>query len=96
MDVFPDFGATASAADLPQVIGALLMFVLVIAVLMLVVCAITWAPAGPTPGAPAAPQGTNKPATRARPGLLVAIGTAVLAGAGVAWLNWLITLGSGL
>ena len=88
MDVFPDFGATASAADLPQVIGALLMFVLVIAVLMLVVCAITWAPA--------APQGTNKPATRARPGLLVAIGTAVLAGAGVAWLNWLITLGSGL
>jgi len=88
MDVFPDFGATASAADLPQVIDALLMFVLVIAVLMLVVCAITWALA--------ASHGNYQTATRARTELLVAIGTAVLAGAGVAWLNWLITLGSGL
>lgn len=88
MDVFPDFGATSGAVELPQVIGALLMFVLVIAVLMLIVCAITWALASS--------HGNYQTATRARIGLLVALGTAVLAGAGVTWLNWLITLGSGL
>ncbi|MEV8265827.1 DUF6112 family protein [Microbacterium sp. NPDC077057] len=88
MDVFPDFGATGGATELRQVVGALLMFVLIIAVLMLIVCAITWALASS--------HGNYQTATRARTGLLVALGTAVLAGAGVGWLNWLITLGSGL
>ena len=40
MDVFPDFGGVGGAADLREVVGALLMFVLVTGVLMLVVCAI--------------------------------------------------------
>ena len=43
MDVFPDFGGVGAAGDLRAVIGALLMFVLIIAVLMLIVSAIVWA-----------------------------------------------------
>lgn len=35
-------------------------------------------------------------ATNARTGLLVALGAAALAGAGVTWLNWLIELGDQL
>ena len=88
MDVFPDFGATASAADLPQVIGALLMFVLVTAVLMLIVCAIIWAISGAS--------GNYQAATKARTGLLVAVGAAALSGAGVAWLNFLLDVGTRL
>ena len=34
MDVFPDFGGVGAAEDLRVVIGALLMFVLIIAVLV--------------------------------------------------------------
>ena len=41
MDVFPDFGGVGGAGDLTAVIGALLTFVLIIAVLMLIICAIT-------------------------------------------------------
>ena len=40
MDVFPDFGGVD---DLRAIVGALLMFVLITAVLMLIVCAIIWA-----------------------------------------------------
>ncbi len=43
MDVFPDFGGVGGAGDLRAIVGALLMFVLIIAVLMLIVCAIVWA-----------------------------------------------------
>lgn len=43
MDVFPDFGGVGATSDLRSVIGALLMFVLIIAVLMLIVSAIIWA-----------------------------------------------------
>ena len=43
MDVFPDFGGVGAAGDLRTIIGALLMFVLIIAVLMLIVSAIVWA-----------------------------------------------------
>ena len=46
MDVFPDFGGVGGAADLRSIVGALLMFVLVTAVLMLIVCAIIWAISG--------------------------------------------------
>ena len=35
MDVFPDFGSVGGASELRTVVGALLMFVLIIAVLML-------------------------------------------------------------
>lgn len=43
MDTFPDFGGVGGANDLRAVIGALLRFVLIISVLMLIICAITWA-----------------------------------------------------
>ena len=37
MDVFPDFGAVGGAAQLREIVGALLMFALTVSVLMLVV-----------------------------------------------------------
>lgn len=85
MNVFPDFHGLSGIGDLREVIGALLTFVLVIAVLMLIVCAIIWAIASA--------HGNYSTATKARTGLLVALGAAALAGAGVAWMNWLIDLG---
>ena len=88
MDVFPDFGGVGGAADLRAIVGALLMFVLVTAVLMLIVCAIVWAIASA--------HGNHHAATRARTGLWVAVGAAALAGAGVAWLNFLLDVGTRL
>ncbi|AYF99301.1 DUF6112 family protein [Protaetiibacter intestinalis] len=88
MDVFPDFGGVGGAADLRSVVGALLTFVLVTAVLMLILCAIIWAISGAS--------GNYQAATKARTGLLVAVGAAALAGAGVAWLNFLLDLGTRL
>lgn len=88
MDVFPDFDGMSGIGDLQEVAGALLMFVLIIAVLMLIICAIGWAIAAGT--------GNFQIATKSRTGVLVSLGTAILAGAGVAWLNWLIDLGSRL
>lgn len=86
MNVFPDFGAVGAPGRLETIVGALLMFVLIIAVLMLIVCAITWAIASA--------NGNYQTATRARTGLLVALGAAALAGAGVAWVNFLLDVGS--
>ena len=85
MDVFPDFGGVGAAGDLRAVIGALLMFVLIIAVLMLIASAIIWAIASST--------GNHHAATKARIGAWVALGTAALAGAGVAWVNFLLGVG---
>lgn len=85
MNVFPDFDGLSGIGDLKQVIGALLTFVLITAVLMLIVSAIIWAIA--------ASNGNHGAATKARTGVLVALGAAVLAGGGVAWMNWLIDLG---
>jgi steroid 5-alpha reductase family enzyme len=88
MDVFPDFGSVGGTADLREIVGALLMFVLVAAVLMLIVCAITWAIASS--------NGNYQAATKARTGLFVSLGAAALAGAGVAWLNFLLDVGTQL
>jgi len=88
MDVFPDFGSVGGAADLRAIVGALLMFVLVAAVLMLIVCAVTWAIASS--------NGNYQAATKARIGLFVSVGAAALTGAGVAWLNFLLDVGSSL
>lgn len=86
--VFPDFGGVGAADDLRSTVGALLMFVLVIAVLMLVVSAIIWAISSST--------GNAHTATKARIGAWVALGTAALAGAGVAWINFLLDVGERL
>ncbi len=88
VDVFPDFGGVGGASDLRSVIGALLTFVLITAVLMLIVCAIAWGIASA--------HGNYHTATKARTGLLVAVGAAALAGVGVTWVNWLIDLGNAL
>lgn len=84
MNVFPDFGGL-DTSQLRQVIGALLTIVLITAVLMLIVCAITWAIA--------TANGHHTVATKARIGAWTCLGTAVLAGGGVTWLNWLVDLG---
>lgn len=87
-DVFPDFGGVGGTSDLSSIVGALLTVVLIVAVLMLLVCAITWALSSA--------NGNYSAAGKARSGLFVAIGAAALAGAGVAWMNFLINLGTGL
>lgn len=88
MDVFPDFEGLSGIGDLREVVGGLLTFVLVIAVLMLIVCAIIW-------GVSSA-NGNHAAAGKARTGVLVAVGAAALAGSGVAWMNWLIGIGEQL
>ncbi len=88
MDVFPNFDGVGAAAELQSIVGALLMFVVVTAVLMLIVCAIVWAIASSS--------GNYQAATKARVGLFVAIGAAALAGAGVAWMNFLLDIGTEL
>lgn len=88
MDVFPDFDGIGGIGDLRAVIGALLTFVLITAVLMLIVCAIVWALA--------TANGHHAAASKARIGAWTAVGAAVLAGGGVAWMNWLIDLGQQL
>ena len=88
MNVFPDFDGLGGIGDLRAVIGALLTFVLIVAVLMLIVSAIVWAIA--------AANGNHANASKGRTGVLVALGAAVLAGGGVAWMNWLIALGDQL
>ncbi len=88
MGVFPDFDGLPGIGDLKQVVGALFMFVLIIAVLMLIVSAICWAIA--------ASHGNYTAAVKGRVGVLVALGAAVFAGGGVAWMNWLISIGQRL
>ncbi|GAA2974541.1 steroid 5-alpha reductase family enzyme [Microbacterium terrae] len=84
--VYPDLGAVASAAQLREIVGALLMTSLVVAVLVVVACAATWAIASGT--------GNYRVATRARLGMVVACGTALLAGAGSAIVNFLLQVGA--
>lgn len=88
MDIFPDFGAVGGAEELQSVVGALLTFVLIIAVLMMIISGVTWALASA--------NGHFQTATRARIGLWVACGAAALAGGGVAWVNFLLDVGSTL
>jgi steroid 5-alpha reductase family enzyme len=88
MGVGPDFGAVGGSGQLQSVVGALLMIVLILAVLMLIVCAVTWGLSSS--------HGNHHTAAKARAGLLVSLGAAVLAGAGVAWMNFLLDLGSTL
>ena len=88
MDVFPDFGGVGGAGQLRSIVGALLMFVLIVAVLMLIASAIVWAIASA--------HGNYQAAGKARAGLWVSVGAAALAGAGVAWVNFLLDVGTRL
>lgn len=88
MDVYPDFDAVGGRSTLIGIVGALLTITLIVAVLMLIICAIVWAVSSSTGNATAA--------TRGRVGVFVSIGAAALAGAGVAWLNFLLRVGTTL
>jgi steroid 5-alpha reductase family enzyme len=86
--VGPDFGGVGASGTLAEIVGALLTVVLIVAVLMLVACAIGWAVASAS--------GNYQAVARARGGLWVAIGAAALAGGGVTWMNFLLRTGSSL
>ena len=86
--VGPDFSAIGGAGDLRTIVGALLTYGLVIAVLMVIACAATWAIGSA--------QGSWQTASKARTGLLVALGGAVLGGGSLVWTNWLLALGASL
>lgn len=86
--VGPNFGAVNGSGDLRAIVGALLTYGLIIAVLMLVVCSATWALA--------AHSGSWHTAQKARTGLFVALCGAALTGAGLTWANWLLDLGAHL
>lgn len=88
MNVFPDFDSLGGIGDLRVVIGALLTIILIVAVLMIIICAIIWAIATST--------GNPGMSAKGRDGVFVALGAAALAGCGVAWINWLISLGEQL
>lgn len=84
-DVGPDFGAVGGSGDLRLIVGALLTYGLIIAVLMLVVSATTWAIASSS--------GSWHTVQKAKLGCLVAIGGATLTGAALTWANWLLDIG---
>lgn len=88
MNVFPDFGAVTGADGLTKAVGAMFTIVLIAAVLTLLISAIAWAISSST--------GNPYTAQKARIGVFVALGTAALAGAAIAWTNFLITVGDTL
>jgi steroid 5-alpha reductase family enzyme len=86
-DVHPDFTAV-TGTPMPDVVGALLTFVLVTAVAMLIASAAAWALAAST--------GRYQGVAKARTGVLIALGCATLSGGALAWTNWLIDVGTRL
>jgi hypothetical protein len=86
--VGPDFGAVGSSSQLRAIVGALLTYGLIVAVLMVVICAATWAIGSA--------QGSWQTASKAKTGLIVAVGGAVLTGAALAWADWLLDVGASL
>ncbi|MFC7620665.1 DUF6112 family protein [Microlunatus sp. GCM10028923] len=88
MGVYPDFDGLAGIGELGDVAGALLTTVLIMAVLMIIVSAVIWALA--------AARGNSTAAAKWQVGMWVAVVAAGLAGGAVAWMNFLINLGSHL
>ena len=88
VDVFPDFGGVGGRTDIETAIGALLTFVLLAAILMLIVCGIVCAVAAST--------GAYQAASRAKAGLFIALGVALLAGLSVTWVNFLVDVGESI
>lgn len=86
--VGPNFGAVGGAADLRAIVGALLTYGLIIAVLILIVSATAWAIASGT--------GSWHTAQKAKLGCLVALGGAAITGAALTWANWLLGVGAHL
>ena len=86
--VGPDFGAVGGSSQLRAIVGALLTYGLIIAVLMVVTCGATWAISSS--------NGSWHAASKAKTGLFVALGGATLTGGGLAWANWLLDVGAAL
>ena len=86
--VGPNFGAVGGAGELRAIVGALLTYGLIVAVLMLIMSATTWAVASAS--------GSWHTAQKAKLGCFVAIGGATLTGAALAWANWLLGIGAHL
>ena len=86
--VGPNFGALGSTDDLRTIVGALLTYGLIVAVLMLVVSSTTWALASSS--------GSWHTAQKAKTGVLVALAGATLTGGALAWANWLLDVGAHL
>ena len=86
--VGPDFGAVGGSSELRRMVGALLTYGLLVAVLMLIVCAAGWAISSAS--------GSWQTASQAKTGLFVALFGAVLTGGALAWANWLLHLGASL
>lgn len=84
----PDFGAVGGASELQRVVGALLTYGLLVAVLILIACGTAWAIASA--------NGSWSSASKAKTGLFVAAGGAVLTGGALAWANWLLGVGASL
>ncbi|MEI2713888.1 MAG: DUF6112 family protein [Nocardioides sp.] len=84
----PDFGAVGGAGELRSIVGALLTYSVIIAVLMLVICSATWALASHS--------GSWHTAQKAKTGMFVALGGATLTGAALTWANWLLGIGAHL
>jgi hypothetical protein len=87
-NVYPDLSGVGGKETLLSIVGALLTFVLIVAVLMLIVSAIVWAVSSA--------HGNSHTAAKGKAGVFVALGAAALAGAGVAWMNFLLNLGDKL
>lgn len=87
-DVLPNFSAVGGTSDLHTVVGALLTYGLIIAVLILIVSAMTWALASNS--------GSWHIAQKAKHGMLVALCGATLVGGVLAWVNWLLDVGAEL
>ncbi|WP_262852273.1 DUF6112 family protein [Mumia quercus] len=86
--VGPDFGAVGGSSQLRAIVGALLTYGLIISVLMVVICAATWAIGSA--------QGSWQTAGKGKTGLFVALGGAALTGGALAWANWLLDVGATL
>lgn len=86
--VGPDFGAVGGSSQLRAIVGALLTYGLIVSVLMVIICAATWALGSA--------NGNWQTASKAKTGLLVALGGAVLSGGALAWANWLLDVGATL
>jgi len=87
-NVYPDLSGVGGRSTLISIVGALLTVTLIVAVLMMIVSGIVWAVSSSTGNAQAAGKG--------KVGVFVALGAAVLAGAAVEWMNFLLNLGETL
>ncbi len=84
----PNFDAFVESADIERIVGALLTYGLLLAVLMVVVCAAGWALGSA--------NGNWQAAGRAKAGVFVSLAGSVLLGGALAWTNWLLDLGATL